>query len=256
VSTLASRFGQRRELTPSDPTDANPRFYDISGVDPNGSLADWRSCIMEEYQANVEKAWREATALKPKHHHKPAAVATTMEFRWKRDQNWVLFELVVSCFGVSSTAADLAPLFSLSLLVHLSHRNRIRPFSEGGIHRGFVGSITDISSQKRVEQLHIQEVERRAADAEENRRQTDQFLDMSSHELRNRTSRISASSCAKACLLMRPLARSRPTSLSLLAHLPPSNATPRSHPPSNSPQRSVAERSGRRRLAREVHRAD
>lgn len=72
--------------------DANPRFYDISGVDPNGSLADWRFCIMEEYQANVEQVWREATALKPKNHHKPAAVATTMEFRWKKDQNWVLFE--------------------------------------------------------------------------------------------------------------------------------------------------------------------
>ncbi|ORY86726.1 hypothetical protein BCR35DRAFT_302457 [Leucosporidium creatinivorum] len=158
---LADRYSTLSLLSPvgifmADPFGrvnyANPRFYDISGVDPDGSLADWRSSIMDEYQANVEKVWKEATALKPKH-HKPAAVATTMEFRWKKDQNWVLFE--------------------------------IRPFSESGIHRGFVGSITDISSQKRVEQLHIQEVERRAADAEENRRQTDQFLDMSSHELRN-----------------------------------------------------------------------
>lgn len=82
---------KHQELT-CNAADANPRFYDISGVDPNGSLADWRSCIMEEYQANVEKVWKEATALKPKHHHKPAAVATTMEFRWKKDQNWVLFE--------------------------------------------------------------------------------------------------------------------------------------------------------------------
>lgn len=62
---------------------------------------------------------------------------------------------------------------------------RIRPFSEDGVRRGFVGSITDISSQKHVEALHIQEVERRAQDAEENRRNTDAFLDMSSHELRN-----------------------------------------------------------------------
>ncbi|GAA6056619.1 hypothetical protein JCM3770_006359 [Rhodotorula araucariae] len=51
--------------------------------------------------------------------------------------------------------------------------------------KGFIGSITDISHQKEVEAFHIREVEQRAQEAEENRRNTEMFLDMSSHELRN-----------------------------------------------------------------------
>lgn len=50
---------------------------------------------------------------------------------------------------------------------------------------GFVGAITDISRPKQIEALHIQTVDQRAADAEENRRQMDSFIDMASHELRN-----------------------------------------------------------------------
>ncbi|GAA5896575.1 hypothetical protein JCM8208_004237 [Rhodotorula glutinis] len=51
--------------------------------------------------------------------------------------------------------------------------------------KGYIGSITDISHQKEVEAFHIREVEQRAQEAEENRRNTEMFLDMSSHELRN-----------------------------------------------------------------------
>ncbi|KPV74021.1 uncharacterized protein RHOBADRAFT_54592 [Rhodotorula graminis WP1] len=51
--------------------------------------------------------------------------------------------------------------------------------------KGYIGSITDISHQKEVEAFHIREVEQRAQEAEENRRNTEIFLDMSSHELRN-----------------------------------------------------------------------
>ncbi|GAA5867640.1 hypothetical protein JCM3774_001541 [Rhodotorula dairenensis] len=51
--------------------------------------------------------------------------------------------------------------------------------------KGYIGSITDISHQKEVEASHVKVVEQRADDAEENRRQTEMFLDMSSHELRN-----------------------------------------------------------------------
>ncbi|GAA5995793.1 uncharacterized protein JCM10292_004752 [Rhodotorula paludigena] len=51
--------------------------------------------------------------------------------------------------------------------------------------KGFIGSITDITHQKEVEAFHIREVEQRAQEADENRRNTEMFLDMSSHELRN-----------------------------------------------------------------------
>lgn len=39
--------------------------------------------------------------------------------------------------------------------------------------------------RKKIEALHIQTVDQRAADAEENRRQMELFIDMASHELRN-----------------------------------------------------------------------
>ncbi|KAK4047296.1 hypothetical protein OIV83_005474 [Microbotryomycetes sp. JL201] len=129
---------------------ANPRFYDISGINQDSDVSEWMDAVHDGDRERVEKVWTEAVRFNPRQAKKDV---TTMEFRWKPKDNWVLFE--------------------------------IRPFSEEGVQRGFVGSITDISQQKRVEALHIQEVERRAADAEENRRNTDQFLDMSSHELRN-----------------------------------------------------------------------
>ncbi|KAM0790952.1 hypothetical protein ACM66B_004257 [Microbotryomycetes sp. NB124-2] len=129
---------------------ANPRFYDISGIDQDSDVSQWIESVHEKDRAHVEQVWTSAVKFNPRQAKKDV---TTMEFRWTPKENWVLFE--------------------------------IRPFSEEGVQRGFVGSITDISQQKRVEALHIQEVERRAADAEENRRNTDQFLDMSSHELRN-----------------------------------------------------------------------
>jgi hypothetical protein len=40
--------------------------------------------------------------------------------------------------------------------------------SEDSPH-GYVGALTDITRQKEIEVLHLREVERRAADAEENR---------------------------------------------------------------------------------------
>lgn len=47
--------------------------------------------------------------------------------------------------------------------------------------------LSDLSRQKRAEILHIETVEAQRAEAEKNRIQTEQYLDLSSHELRNRT---------------------------------------------------------------------
>lgn len=49
----------------------------------------------------------------------------------------------------------------------------------------FVGSITDIDERKTIEQLHLQNVEQRAIDAENTRRQLEIFVDVTSHEMRN-----------------------------------------------------------------------
>lgn len=48
--------------------------------------------------------------------------------------------------------------------------------------------VTDITIIKKAEAITLQVVEQRALDAEENRRSQEAFVDMASHELRNRTS--------------------------------------------------------------------
>lgn len=70
-------------------SDANPRFYDISGLDPEGDLSQWIEFVMSEDRKHVEQVWKEAVQFKPKQNKKDV---TTMEFRWKPQNNWVLFE--------------------------------------------------------------------------------------------------------------------------------------------------------------------
>ncbi|KAL8292793.1 hypothetical protein RQP46_001405 [Phenoliferia psychrophenolica] len=49
----------------------------------------------------------------------------------------------------------------------------------------FLGTVTDLTNQKRLEALHLETVEQRAADADTHRRQIEAFIDVTSHELRN-----------------------------------------------------------------------
>ncbi|SCV70301.1 BQ2448_1695 [Microbotryum intermedium] len=135
---------------------ANPRWYEISGFPLDKPLAEWRECVHPEDLPALEKIWNEAIAFKPKHMTRRELVSH--EFRFKERENWVLWEM--------------------------------RSFSESGLRRGFVGSITDITASKRLEKLHLRAVEQRASDAEENRRNTELFLDLSSHELRNPLSAV------------------------------------------------------------------
>lgn len=64
----------------------------------------------------------------------------------------------------------------------------VRSFQDVGGKDAIVLCLSDLSRQKRAEFLHIQTVEAQRAEAEKNRIQTEQYLDLSSHELRNRTS--------------------------------------------------------------------
>ncbi|BGP19572.1 hypothetical protein JCM10213v2_007667 [Rhodosporidiobolus nylandii] len=50
---------------------------------------------------------------------------------------------------------------------------------------GFIGSVTDVTHRKEIEAHHIRESEHRAIEAEEQRRNTEIYLDASSHEIRN-----------------------------------------------------------------------
>lgn len=126
-------------------TYANPRFYVITGHPTSKPLHEWRDSVLPEDLERAEQIW--AQSLDPT--LRKDADGTPMEFRWKRG-NWAQFEM--------------------------------RALEEG---RGFVGAVTDISHQKEVEHLHIEMLEGRAKEAEENRHQLELFIDFCSHELRN-----------------------------------------------------------------------
>ncbi|GAA5985176.1 hypothetical protein JCM10908_002555 [Rhodotorula pacifica] len=124
---------------------ANPRWYTITGLGER-PLSAWLDCVEPEDVPKIENIWRLAVAG-----------------------------------GESSEASDRQFRFKNGRVAQLE----IRSSSEVGLPDGYVGALTDITRQKEIEVLHLREVERRAADAEENRRNTELFLDMSSHELRN-----------------------------------------------------------------------
>lgn len=68
---------------------ANPRFYEISGCDPEGDLLHWRDNIVDEDREEAERVWQEAIKFSPR---QGMTTVTTMEFRWKKQDNWVLLE--------------------------------------------------------------------------------------------------------------------------------------------------------------------
>jgi hypothetical protein len=124
-------------------TYANPRFYEISGHAADKPLSEWRECVLPDDLHLVDAFWL--------HHLNSASEAQSnhMEFRW-RGGNWSQLEVSPIPF-VGETS--------------LMERAQIRPFHESGAKRGHVGAITDISQIKRVEALHMETVEQRAADA-------------------------------------------------------------------------------------------
>ncbi|BGO94298.1 hypothetical protein NBRC10512_002748 [Rhodotorula toruloides] len=123
----------------------NPRWYEIVGMPINRPLSEWTEWVTPDDQPKVMHLWKLAT-------EGGTADTSERQFRFTNGR-WAQLE--------------------------------IRASTEVGLPDGYVGALTDITRQKEVEMLHIREVEQRAADAEENRRNTEMFLDMSSHELRN-----------------------------------------------------------------------
>ncbi|GAA5973125.1 hypothetical protein JCM11641_006280 [Rhodosporidiobolus odoratus] len=127
-------------------TYSNPRWHEISGAPVDRPLEEWKDTVVPEDWPKVERLWEMATK------GGPAGETEERQFRFINGR-WAQLE--------------------------------IRASADGGIPDGYVGALTDITSQKEVELLHIREVEQRAADAEQTRINTEMFLDMSSHELRN-----------------------------------------------------------------------
>ncbi|KAK4055384.1 hypothetical protein OIO90_003222 [Microbotryomycetes sp. JL221] len=128
---------------------ANPRFFDITGHPFDQPLSEWRKCVWDEDQAKLD-AYHALVVSGQSY----TAEWESLEIRFKnREDNWGQFD--------------------------------VRPYRDVDGRPGFVAAVTDISRQKRAEALHVQTVEARRVEADENRRNTEAFLDMSSHELRN-----------------------------------------------------------------------
>ncbi|KPV74030.1 uncharacterized protein RHOBADRAFT_54600 [Rhodotorula graminis WP1] len=151
---LASRYAMLSTVSPvgvvqidnqGHPVFCNPRWFEICGMALGRPLVEWTEQIVPDDLQKVDNAWKAATGGEK-------TEAPERQFRLKNGR-WAQLE--------------------------------IRASTEVGLPDGYVGALTDITRQKEIEMLHIREVEQRAVDAEENRRNTEMFLDMSSHELRN-----------------------------------------------------------------------
>ncbi|GAA6012992.1 hypothetical protein JCM11491_000931 [Sporobolomyces phaffii] len=125
---------------------ANPAWFAISGHDPTRPLSEWKNDFVPEDVERVDRLWQSVIA------EGQAVDVPDRQFRFKTGK-WAQLE--------------------------------IRASAEVGLPAGWVGALTDITQQKKIEELHIRNVEERMRDVEENRRQMEDFLDFSSHENRN-----------------------------------------------------------------------
>lgn len=132
-------------------TYCNDTWYDISRVPRENIIEDkWMDCIMEEDQAMVKAMWADLVIY---------AVALNAEFRFKipwQDPN-----------GIQGDTWVL-----ISAYPEMNH---------DGTLKGIFGSITNISQQKWAEYFE----KRRTEEAVEMKRQQENFIDITSHEMRN-----------------------------------------------------------------------
>lgn len=128
---------------------ANPRFYEISGHPIDASLASWFDTVHPDDLPKLSELWQEIISAGP---DGETQLSGHLEVRFKKGTH-AQFE--------------------------------IRAFQDVRSQDGFVGAITDITTQKELELAHIRAVENRATEAEEQRRAQDVFVDVASHELRN-----------------------------------------------------------------------
>ena len=181
---LASRYAMLSTVSPvgvvqidnqGHPVFCNPRWFEICGMALGRPLVEWTEQIVPDDLQKVDNAWKAATGGEK-------TEAPERQFRLKNGR-WAQLEVRLP---LSLSLSPSLPLFSCaSPSDALSLAVQIRASTEVGLPDGYVGALTDITRQKEIEMLHIREVEQRAVDAEENRRNTEMFLDMSSHELRN-----------------------------------------------------------------------
>jgi PAS domain S-box-containing protein len=137
-------------------TFANDTWYDISRVPKNTDMADtWTEAVKPEDQAIVDQLWKDLVV-----NTKPVSSEFRFKAEWRdrsgnRGDTWVLFS------GYPERYDD-------------------------GRLKSIFGSITDISQQKWAEGIQTRKME----EAVELKRQQENFIDMTSHEMRNPLSAI------------------------------------------------------------------
>ena len=137
-------------------TFANDTWYDISRVPKNGSMADkWMDSVKPEDRALVQQLWQDLVVGT-----KPVSSEFRFSAQWE-DRN--------------GNRGDTWALFSAYPEKH--HDGRLK---------SIFGSITNISSQKWAEGIQTRKME----EAVELKRQQENFIDITSHEMRNPLSAI------------------------------------------------------------------
>lgn len=135
-------------------TFANDTWYDISGV-PKTAADSWMDAVKPEDMDLVKQSWKDLVVN---------TKSVSIEFRFKA--KWQ---------DSSGNSSDTWVLFSGYPEPH-----------EGGRKGGIFGSMTDISQQKWAEGLQTRKME----EAVELKRQQENFIDITSHEMRNPLSAI------------------------------------------------------------------
>ncbi|KAI1119273.1 histidine kinase [Nemania sp. NC0429] len=135
-------------------TYSNDMWWDISRHNRSESVNNWMQSVKDEDRPALEVVWRHLVSEK---------VAITHEFRFKcsRHEGGIFIDTWV----LMSAYPEKDP--------------------EGGI-KGIFGCITNISQQKLAEQIQMQ----RREEAVELKRQQENFIDITSHEMRNPLSAI------------------------------------------------------------------
>ncbi|KAI0966475.1 histidine kinase [Xylaria arbuscula] len=135
-------------------TYSNDMWWDLSRHNRSESVNNWMQSVKDEDRPALEAVWRQLVLEK---------VAITHEFRFKcsRHEGGIIIDTWV-------------------LMSAYPEKD-----SEGGI-KGIFGCITNISQQKLAEQIQMQ----RREEAVELKRQQENFIDITSHEMRNPLSAI------------------------------------------------------------------
>ncbi|KAM0750864.1 hypothetical protein T439DRAFT_325909 [Meredithblackwellia eburnea MCA 4105] len=156
--SLAQRYATMNDVSPvgifmmdSRPSIVytNPRWHEITGHPSDRPLIQWKDVVEPEDLPRLVFELEQAISGQPH---------GSIQYRYRatqdRDhQTWVQLEL--------------------------------RRSTEFGPEVTLVGTITDITRQKQMEELHIETVTQRAEDSENHRRDIEAFIDITSHELRN-----------------------------------------------------------------------